>query len=365
MNVNEGIVLSVNAGSSSLKLAAFRAGVPQAALRISVDRHLDTPPKIAGGPALASALVLPASREYPAFVAELLAALRPLLPVTAVAHRVVHGGDEARECVPLDAGERARLHALAPLAPLHQPPALAIIDAVAAAQPALPQFACLDTAFHAALPPVAREYALPAEIRARHPELHAYGFHGLSCRWTVEQLRREQALPARLVIAHLGSGASVTAVRDGASIATSMGFSALEGVPMATRPGRLDAGVLLYLLRQERMTVDALEDMLYRRSGLLGLSGRSGDMRALLASDDPRAQAAVDYFVQRTAGEIGALAVALGGIDTLVFTGGIGEHQPAIRERIAALLRAIAPQLAVRVISCDEEAVMAASVFAG
>lgn len=365
MNGNTGIVLAVNAGSSSLKLAVFRAGASQAALRIGVDRHRDAPPKITGEPALVSALVMPASGDYPAFVVALLAALRPLLPVTAIAHRVVHGGDEARECVPLDAGERARLHALAPLAPLHQPPALAIVDAVAAALPALPQFACLDTAFHAGLPPVAREYALPEDLRARHPELHAFGFHGLSCRWTVTQLQRERALPPRLVIAHLGSGASVTAVLDGASIATSMGFSALEGVPMATRPGRIDAGVLLYLLRQERMGVDALEEMLYRRSGLLGLSGLSGDMRVLLASDDPRAQAAVDYFVQRTAGEIGALAVALGGLDTLVFTGGIGEHQPAIRERIAARLRAIAPQLAVRVVACDEEAVMAAAVLAG
>ncbi len=358
-------VLAVNAGSSSLKLALFTLAQaePRLLLRIGLDRRDGgAAPRVSGDPALAAALSLPATRDYAAFTTGVLAALTARTPLAAVVHRVVHGGDETRECIVLDAASRARLHALSPLAPLHQPPALAIIDAIAAAQPALPQYAGLDTAFHAGLPPVSRDYALPADVRARHPELHACGFHGLSCRWTVQQLARRGALPERLVIAHLGSGASATAVRNGTSIATTMGFSALEGLPMATRPGRLDAGVLLHLLRHERLDVNALEEMLYRRSGLLGLSGLSADVRVLLASSDPHATAALDYFVERTAREIGGLAVALGGIDTLVYTGGIGEHQGELCARITGRLRCLLPQLAVEVVPCDEEAVMAAAV---
>lgn len=366
-------VLAVNAGSSSLKLALFGGdgATTRDRVRIRVDRHAGTPPSISGDDSvlvasLATALDRPASTRYADFVLALLAALAPACPVDAVVHRVVHGGDEARECIPLDAAQCKRLRALSVLAPLHQPPALAIIDAVAAARPALAQFAGLDTAFHHGLPPEARTYALPADIRARHPELRAWGFHGLSCRWSVEQLRRAGELPPRLVIAHLGSGASLTAVRDGRSLATTMGFSALEGLVMATRPGRLDPGVLLHLLRHETPDVDALEELLYRRSGLLGLSGGLGaDLRVLLDSPAPAAQAAVELFVHRAATECGSLAVALGGLDAIVFTGGIGEHQPGIRSRIADKVRAVAPGLRELVIACDEEAVMAQAVTGG
>lgn len=368
-------VLAVNAGSSSLKLALFEgdAATTRDLLRIRVDRHAGTPPSVSGDDSalvaavltgLATALDRPASTHYADIVLAVIAALAPACPVDAVVHRVVHGGDEARECIPLDAAQRKRLHALSVLAPLHQPPALAIIDAVAAAHPALAQFAGLDTAFHHGLPPEARTYALPADVRARHPELRTWGFHGLSCRWSVGQLgRRAGELPPKLVIAHLGSGASLTAVRDGRSLATTMGFSALEGLVMATRPGRLDPGVLLHLLRHETPDVDALEELLYRRSGLLGLSGGiSADLRVLLDSPAPAAQAAVELFVHRAATECGALAVVLGGIDAIVFTGGIGEHQPGIRSRIAAKVRAVAPGLRELVIACDEEAVMAEAV---
>lgn len=379
----DGLILAVNAGSSSLKVAGFSVvdGALRDVLRIGIDLSSDKAPAISGDPALcravqATALTLAAKRNGSAFIVALLDAV----PVTAVAHRVVHGGDEPRECVPLDDAQRAALHALSPLAPLHQPAALAIVDAIANAQPALPQFACLDTAFHTGMPAVAREYALPQAIRARHPHLHAFGFHGISCRSAVEQLRGA-GLPARLIIAHLGSGASVTAVRNGHSIATSMGFSALDGLPMATRPGRIDPGVLLYLLRHEQPDVDALEDLLYRRSGLLGISGISGDMRVLLASDNPAAKNAVDFFVYRNLMEIGALTAALGGLDALVFTGGVGEHQGIIRARIGEGLRwlgasidpaanarhaqhigAADSRIALRVVACDEEAVMAAGV---
>lgn len=359
-------VLAVNAGSSSLKLALFETNgdAPRCRLRVVLDRHAGTPARLAGDEALLDALHLPPTNDYASFTAALLEQLHAPAPVDAVVHRVVHGGNETRDCVLLDAAQRARLHALSALAPLHQPPALAIVDALAAARPALAQYAGLDTAFHHTLPPEARDYALPADIRARHPELRAWGFHGLSCRWSIAQLARAGSLPPRLLIAHLGSGASITAVRDGRSIATTMGFSALEGLVMATRPGRLDAGVLLHLLRHETHDADALENLLYRKSGLLGLSGLSADLRVLLASDAPAARAAVDLFVHRAATEAGALAVALGGIDTLVFTGGIGEHQPEIRARITAKLRAVAPDITERVIACDEEAVMAAATFA-
>lgn len=355
------LVVAINAGSSSLKIAAFARGPggdPQEVLRVLFDHHHPDAVVMHGDPAIVAALPPPAAHDAPDFACGLAARL----PVRAVVHRVVHGGDETRECVALDPAYRERLHALAPLAPLHQPPALAIIDAITAACPALPQYACLDTAFHAAMPAAAREFALPADVRERHPELHAYGFHGLSCRSATQALQRTGTLPERLVIAHLGSGASVTAVQDGHSIATSMGFSALDGLPMATRPGRLDPGAVLYLLRAYGGDTGVVENMLYRQAGLLGLSGLSGDMRVLLASDAPRAKAAVDCFVYRAAQEIAALAVALGGIDTLAFTGGIGEHQPTIRTAIVARLGILARTPRVVVVACDEEAVMAAAV---
>jgi acetate kinase len=353
------MLLAVNAGSSSLKLALFRddaTGAVSEILRINRDHHAGNAVRCTGG-AFEKIALPPASASDGEFLAALCATLKP----HRVVHRVVHGGDEARFCVAIDAAERARLHALSALAPLHQPPALRLIDTLANAQPALPQYACFDTAFHAGMPAVARDYALPAALRARHPNLHAFGFHGISCQSAVENLRAGGELPARLVIAHLGSGASVTAVLNGRSVATSMGFSALEGLVMATRPGRLDAGVLLYLLRHETADAGALEELLYRQSGLLGYSALSADMRVLLASDEAAAQAAVDLFVYRAAQEIAALCVALDGIDTLLFTGGIGENQAVIRERITDRLRFLG-EFNVRVLACDEERSMAQAV---
>lgn len=353
-------LLAVNAGSSSLKLALFRGDATDAVterLRITRDHHAGHAVRCSGGDA-ANLELPPESASDGEFLAALCARIRP----SRVVHRVVHGGEETRPCVAVDAAERVRLHALSALAPLHQPPALHLIEALAHAQPALPQYACFDTAFHAGMPAVARDYALPAALRARHPQLHAFGFHGISCQAAVENLRAGGELPARLVIAHLGSGASATAVLNGRSVATSMGFSALEGLVMATRPGRIDAGVLIYLLRHETADADVLENLLYRQAGLLGYSGLSADMRVLLASDEPAAQAAVDLFVFRAAQEIAALCVALGGIDTLLFTGGIGENQAVIRERIATRLRFLG-EFRVRVLPCDEERAMAEAAF--
>ncbi len=222
----------------------------------------------------------------------------------------------------------AALEALTPLDPLHMPDNLAPMHAIAAARPSLTQVACFDTAFHHTLPPVATRFALPRAMSAAG--VRRYGFHGLSYEYIASRLMQQSPALARgrVIVAHLGSGASLCALRDGVSIATTTGFSALDGLVMATRCGSLDPGVILYLGRQGHSFAD-IEDMLYRRSGLLGVSGISGDVRVLLASDDPHAREAIDLFTYRIAVEAGALVSALGGLDGLVFTAGIGEHAPA------------------------------------
>lgn len=260
------------------------------------------------------------------------------LDLAAAGHRVVHGGRRFAGPVLVTPEVLGRLDELSPLAPLHQPHNLAAIRALAAARPGLPQAACFDTAFHLGQPPLARLLALPAELRARG--LERYGFHGLSYEHIAAQLpeRLGKAAAGRVIVAHLGNGASLCALLEGRSVATTMGFSTLDGLAMGTRPGGLDPGVLLHLLREGMAPAD-LEDLLYHRCGLLGISGVSHDMRELLESADPRAGQAVDYFVYRVAREIGSLAAALGGLDALVFTAGIGEHSPAIRERVCAACR--------------------------
>jgi acetate kinase len=234
----------------------------------------------------------------------------------------------------IDESVRAKLEQFVPLAPLHQPHNLAVVDAVREWQADLPQVACFDTAFHRSHPALADVYALPWKLY--ESGVRRYGFHGLSYEFiasTIPSVAPEIA-KGRVVVAHLGNGASLCALKDGRSVDCSMGFSTLDGVPMGTRPGAVDPGVLLYLLRQGDWTVERLEDLLYHKSGLLGLSGVSSDMRDLLESADPRAQFSIDYFVSRVAREIGALAASLGGLDGIVFTAGIGENSPAVRARI-------------------------------
>jgi acetate kinase len=251
-----------------------------------------------------------------------------------VGHRVVHGGEIYSQPVLIDSAVLAGLEQLVPLAPLHQPHQIAAIRAISSLSPGARQVACFDTAFHSSQPPLAREFALPRELSARG--IRRYGFHGLSYEFIVSVLPRvaPECLDARLVVAHLGSGASLCAIHQGRSVATTMGFSALDGVPMGTRCGALDPGVLLYLLQHEQMTPKGIEQLLYEHSGLLGVSGISGDMRALLASSAPAAAQAVDLFVYRIGREIGSLVAAMGGLDGLVFTGGIGEHAHQIRARV-------------------------------
>jgi acetate kinase len=259
------------------------------------------------------------------------------LDLIGVGHRVVHGGPDCDCSQRVDDALLRRLETLIPLAPLHLPHNLAGITAMRAHFPDVPQLACFDTVFHHGLPEVARHTGLPREYEAQG--VRRYGFHGLSYEFIVEDLARRHgpvALDERLIVAHLGNGASMAAIRHGRSLETTMGFSALGGMPMGTRSGDLDPGILLYLAGQQGLDPQALQTLLYRRSGLLGLSGVSADMRELLArrNDIPEAAQALDFFCHRARLFIGALSAALGGLDRLIFTGGIGAHAPAIRAQI-------------------------------
>ncbi|KAF1045776.1 MAG: Acetate kinase [Herbaspirillum frisingense] len=254
-----------------------------------------------------------------------------------VGHRVVHGGLHLAQAMLLDDRIEDELEALAPLAPLHQPQNLRLIRAIAKLRPGLPQTASFDTAFHATQDALARRFALP---RRMHDEgIVRYGFHGISYSYIAGEMRR-RGLPeagGNVIVAHLGNGASLCAMRAGRSVDASTGFSTLEGIPMGTRCGALDAGVLLYLLRQG-MSLDELEDILYHRAGLLGVSGISADVRTLEHSAEPAAREALDLFAMRCAGEAARLAATLGGVDALVFTAGIGEHDATMRAGICRRL---------------------------
>ncbi len=234
----------------------------------------------------------------------------------------------------VDASLVAKLDRYVPLAPLHQPHNLAAIRGVLAALPDLPQVACFDTAFHRTIPDVAQRFALPSELH--EAGVRRYGFHGLSYEYIASALPWHDARAAagKAVVLHLGNGSSMCALDAGRSVATTMGFTGVEGLPMGTRSGSLDPGVLLYLMDERKMGARDIEKLIYTRSGLLGLSGISSDMRTLLASDDPRAKLAIDVYAYRIGRELGSLAAALGGLDALVFTGGIGENAVAIRERV-------------------------------
>jgi acetate kinase len=249
----------------------------------------------------------------------------------AIGHRVVHGGPDLQSATLLDGGVMAAIEALTPLAPLHQPRALAGIRAVQAALPGVPAVACFDTAFHATMPAAASTYALPEEWRRRWP-LRRFGFHGLSHQYAVRRAGELLGgVPARVVTCHLGAGASLCAVLDGRSVDTTMGFTPLEGLVMNTRAGSVDPGLVLWLIEQAGLAPAEVADGLERRSGLAGLSGTSGDLRQIGTRT-----VAFDVYVHRLRREIAAMAAALGGLDALVFTGGVGEHQPAVRAAAGA-----------------------------
>ena len=338
-------VLVLNAGSSSLKFALFDAGSSLTANVRGEIESLDAIPHMRAcdrsGASLAERRWSPGeARDFGAVLRALLKFIDDQLrgaKLIAVGHRVVHGGGDYVAPAIVTTDVLTKLTALIPLDPLHLPNNLAPIPAIAAERPALAQVACFDTAFHHTMPAQASRFALPRALT--EAGVRRYGFHGLSYEFIAGHLRARAPALARgkVIAAHLGAGASLCALKDGASVATSMGFSVLDGLVMATRCGTLDPGVVLYLAQQGR-TVAEIEDILYRRSGLLGVSGISGDMRVLIASDDPRAREAIDLFTYRAATEIGGLVSALGGLDGLVFTAGIGERAPTIRAEICERL---------------------------
>ena len=341
----------INAGSSSVKAAVF-AGEERVLSCVveGIGAHPAARAKDADGTALPPPALDPAPRNPGEAASLLLAWLRGRLggqPLAAIGHRVVHGGAHHAKPERITPALLAELEALVPLAPLHEPHNLAPIHAIAAMEPTLPQVACFDTAFHRSMPAVNQAFAIPAALA--EAGIRRYGFHGLSYEFIAA------ALPAplrqgRVVVAHLGNGASACALRAGLSVATTMGFTALDGLPMGTRSGAIDPGVVLHLMQARGMSADQVQDLLYKRSGLLGLSGGlSSDMRDLLASDDPRAGFAVEVFCMAVARAIASLAVTLGGLDGIVFTAGIGEHAAPVR---AAVLR----QLAWLGVTLDEAA---------
>ncbi|MCU0928584.1 MAG: acetate/propionate family kinase [Burkholderiaceae bacterium] len=338
------VVLVLNAGSSSLKFEVFGidGGEPSSILGGKVE-ELTTAAvfeaKDAAGRRIGShrwpADAPPGHDGAIAWLSRWLAEQLPGKTLRAVGHRVVHGGTKYHAPVRVDAGVLADLERLVPLAPLHQPHNLSGIRAVAAQRPDLPQVACFDTAFHTTQHELAQMFALPH--RFGEAGVRRYGFHGLSYEYIASVLPTLDARAAagRTVVAHLGNGASLCAMAGGRSVASTMGFTALEGLPMGTRCGQIDPGVLIYLMDEHGMDARAIERLLYKESGLLGVSGRSSDMRELLAAgDDARCRLAVDLFCYRAAREIGSLAAALGGLDAIVFTAGIGEHAAPVRERI-------------------------------
>jgi acetate kinase len=342
----DGAILVVNAGSSSLKFKAYAPG-PEGGLAAIGDgqfEELATAPRLrarAGGAVIAERAWPAGERlDHAEAVAE-LARIAPALlggrNLAAIGHRVVHGGTRFDSPVRIDDRVLDALEALVPLAPLHQPHNLAPIRAWRAARPELPQVACFDTAFHRVQPTIAQSFALPE--RFARDGVRRYGFHGLSYAYVAGRLPvLDPALAdARIVVAHLGNGASLCAMRGGRSVASTMGFTALDGLMMGTRCGAIDPGVLIHLIDRYAMGPRELERLLYRESGLLGVSGISSDMRALRASADPRARQAIDLFVYRAGREIGSLAAALGGLDALVFTAGIGENDAATRAEICAM----------------------------
>ncbi|HEY4253586.1 MAG TPA: acetate/propionate family kinase [Roseomonas sp.] len=339
-----GLVLVLNAGSSSIKFSVFATDAADPALIANGQMEgIGAAPHFLARDAAKQVLAeqrwggTDAPRDHAAALAVLIGWLDGQFgerPILAVGHRVVHGGPDLTAPVLVDAAVLERIAALVPLAPLHQSHNLAGIRAAAEAFPGVAQVACFDTAFHRAKPWVADTYALPQRFYAQG--IRRYGFHGLSYEFIAASLAAEDpALGAgRLVVAHLGNGASLCAIAGGRAVDTSMGFTALDGVPMGTRSGQIDPGVLLHLMQAEGMDAAALTRLLYNESGLKGMSGVSQDMREIEAAGTPEAEGALAYFAYRVRREIGALAAAMGGIDALVFTAGIGENARALRGRI-------------------------------
>jgi acetate kinase len=377
----------LNAGSSSLKFAVYDAAPGEALLFKGQLDGIGVSPRLvlkdAGGETLEETSWPAQGFDHAAATHEVLNAAiqrKGDRTVLGVGHRVVHGGRTYARPVRIDAQVLVALHELEPLAPLHQPHNLAPIEAIARGAPHIAQVACFDTAFHRGQPPLAQMFALPR--RFHEAGVQRYGFHGLSYEFVSARLREAapELASGRVIVAHLGNGASLCAINDGRSMASTMGFTAVDGLMMGTRSGSLDPGVLIHLMDAYGLDARGLEDLVYKRSGLLGVSGISSDMRALRASSEPEAAQAIELFVYRVVREIGSMAAALGGVDGLVFTGGIGENDAQIREdivrgcgwlgleideaadRFGKTARRISPEIspaAVWVVPTDEERMIA------
>jgi acetate kinase len=336
-------ILVINAGSSSIKFSVYVVGEGDVTLHVQGQiEGLFTAPRftakngagaVVGERFWGDGVKLGhdgAIDHLAAFLRQEAAGLR----LVGVGHRVAHGGPDYTRPVRLDPEVLAGLEKLVPLAPLHQPHNLTPIRILMERRPEVPQVTCFDTSFHRTNPPVAQLYALPQALT--DAGVRRYGFHGLSYEYIASVLPKFDARAAagRTVVLHLGGGASMCALEGGKSVTSTMGFTGVEGLPMGTRSGALDPGVMLYLMDERKMDARAIENLIYKESGLLGVSGVSSDMRALLASEDPRAKLAIDLFVYRIRRELGSLAAALGGLDAIVFTAGIGERSAPIRERV-------------------------------
>lgn len=335
-------ILVLNAGSSTLKFALFdRRHEPVLRFKDQVQG--------AGAEALAALFARLAGEKVDA------------AQLAGIGHRIVHGGTEFSRPVIVDDAVEARLNALRPLAPLHQPYGLDALRLMREKAPRVAQIACFDTAFHMTQPEIAVRFPLPASYFERG--YRRYGFHGLNYEHVVTALPAQTGvpLPRRLLIAHLGNGASLCGVRDGRSIATTMGYSTLDGLVMGTRPGAIDPGVLLAIMKDDRLTPEEMEEILYRKSGLLGLSGTTGDMRSLLESPAAEAQRAIEAYCYWAARQAASLIVAMGGIDAMAFTGGIGENAEGVRRRIVHYLAWI-NAFPVHIVLANEEIVIARHV---
>ena len=385
-------VLSINAGSSSLKFALFGLAGDGELEAISAGKieGIGASPHFiardAGGKVLVERRWQDSSLTHEALLDELLGwieASADACRLIGIGHRVVHGGVEFAAPVLVTRPVIDALARLIPLAPLHQPHNIAAIGAAMAARPGVPQIACFDTAFHQTQSPVATRFAIPQALSREG--IRRYGFHGLSYEYvarTLERLDPDMAA-GRTIAAHLGNGASLCAMARGLSIDTTMGFTALDGLMMGTRCGSIDPGVILYLQQQKGMSTEEVQHLLYEESGLLGVSGLSGDMRELVASPDESARQAVELFVYRVAREAGALASSLGGLDGLVFTAGIGENSPVVRALVcrrlawlgvdidaganaaaAPTISSAASRVTVRILPTDEERMIAMHTLA-
>jgi acetate kinase len=350
-----GPILVVNAGSSSVKFQVFESNTtgPQRLLKGQVD-GIGTKPRLRAEGADKKTLIdqtyAPEQlKDVPTALQTAGSWLREAQKIepAAVGHRVVHGGPEYDRPIRIDQVVLSRLEQYVPLAPLHQPNNLAPIRVLLERIPGVPQVACFDTAFHRSHDPLADHYAIPQRFYAEG--VRRYGFHGLSYEYVASRLPEmaPAIAPGRVIVAHLGSGASMCALFGGRSVESTMGFTALDGLPMGRRPGQLDPGVVLYLVDQKKMSGAEVQKLLYNECGLMGLSGVSNDVRELEASVEPKAAFALDYFVYRVGLWTGTLAAALGGLDAFIFTAGIGENSPSMRARIAAKLEWLGCELDV------------------